>query len=218
VRRPPDAAKKAQTQQADQRSVTPGQMLRKPSFWVYFIWNSFCGGAGLMIINNAANIAAYFGLIAGLGMVINVFNGCGRPLVGALVDRFGQYKSMLIMNVCLIAAAVCLLLADRGAGNWLMFVGLVIVGVVYGGGGTISTRVIRDLYGPVHFGVNHSISNFCVIGGSLVGPLLSGILQDRSGGGFTSTFVTLLLMGVLLMLLFVLLLLAVKRERKSADS
>ena len=218
VRRPPSAAAGERKEPLLDGSVSPAQMLLRPSFWVYFIWNSVCGGAGLMIINNAANISAYFGLMAGLGMVVNVFNGCGRPFVGALVDRFGQYKSMLIMSAMLILAAVCLLLADTGAGSWLMFLGLVAVGVVYGGGSTISTKVIRDLYGPAHFGVNHSIANFCVIGGSLVGPLLSGVLQDRSAGGFTSTFITLLCMGAAELLLLGALLLTVKRERRAADS
>jgi len=216
VRRPPGASKHEKGGGAD--SSSPTDMLRRPSFWVYFLWNIISGGAGMMIINNAANIFVFFGMMTGLSMIINVFNGCGRPFVGALVDRFGQFKSMFIMIIMLILASLCLILADRGAGVWLLFAGMVIVGIIYGGGSTINAKVIRDLYGPEHFGVNHSISNFCSIGGAVVGPLLSGILQDRSGGSFTGTFYTLGIMGILELLLFGLLVICVRRERQSRST
>lgn len=214
VRKPPQPAEQTAGERAGKPSLKPTQMLRHPSFWIYFLWNSIHGGAGLMIINNAANISAYFGLIASIGMVINLFNGCGRPLAGALVDRLGQFRSMLLMNAALIVSALLLLWADSGAAAFLMLLGMILTGVVYGGGSTIGTKVIRDLYGPEHFGVNHSISNFCVIGGSLVGPLLSGVLQDRSAGGFTTTFVTLLVMGIVEIALLLLLRLSIALEQK----
>ncbi len=194
-------------------SKKPIEMISSLSFWIYFLWNTFAGCSGLLIINSAANIAAYFGLAASLGMVISLFNGCGRPVVGLLVDKLGQYKAMMLLNVMLIAAAVMLIVSDRIGISALMFVGMIFVGIVYGGGSTIATKVINDLYGPKHFGVNHSISNFCVIAASFIGPYLSGILQDRSGGGFTSTFYMLLTISVLMLLLIFALIIVIKKEK-----
>lgn len=192
---------------------TVRQMVSRPSFWIYFLWNTLCGAAGLLVINNAANIAAYFGLAAGLGLIVSLFNGCGRPVVGAIVDRFGRFRSMFIMIFMLLLAALMLVYADRSGQYAFMFAGLILVGIVYGGGNTISVKVIRELYGARHFGVNHSIANFCVMAAAVAGPLLSGLLQDKSGG-FTSTFIMLLMIALAALALIFLLIAAVKWEEK----
>ena len=199
---------------APERGSSPGQMVSSASFWIYFVWNTVSGAAGLLVINNAAGIAAYFGLAASLGLVVSVFNGCGRPFVVVMVDRLGQFRSMLVMVLLLIAAAGLLICADRSGANALMFAGMMIIGVIYGGGSTISAKVVAELYGQRCFGVNHSIANFCVIPASLLGPYISGLLQDRGGGGFSSTFVMLLIMGAAELVLLLALYLAAKREKK----
>lgn len=214
VKRPPVSNETAaEAICAGEQDCTPRQMISRPSFWIYFAWNTICGAAGLLAINNAANIAEYFGLTASLGLVVSLFNGCGRPVVGTIVDRFGRFPSMFIMIFMLLLASAMLIFADHSGQYMLMFVGMLLVGIVYGGGGTISIKVIRELYGPAHFGVNHSICNFCVIAASLLGPLLSGILQDSSGG-FTSTFNMLFALAALGLLLLFLLKAAVKRETR----
>lgn len=215
VKKPPLAAGKGRSNGLDIESKTPGEMVSSFSFWIYFLWNTFAGCSGLLVINSAANIAAYFGLAASLGMVISIFNGCGRPVVGFLVDRLGQYKAMTLLNVMLLIAAVMLIVSDKIGASALMFIGMILVGIVYGGGSTVATKVINELYGPKHFGVNHSISNFCVIAASFIGPYLSGILQDRSGGGFTSTFYMLLAIAFIMLVLILALVFAVKKEKNT---
>jgi len=215
VKKPPAAMNKSPEVPECAISKTPREMVSSPSFWVYFLWNTFSGCSGLLVINSAANIAEYFGLVASLGMVISIFNGCGRPVVGLIVDKLGQYRAMGLLNIMLLAAAAMLIISDSTGMKILMFVGMIFVGIVYGGGSTVATKVISDLYGPRHFGVNHSISNFCVIAASFVGPYLSGILQDRSGGGFTSTFWMLMVIAVIMLLLIFALMAAVKRETKN---
>ena len=215
VKKPPVAAKKDDGSADGIESKTPKEMISSVSFWVYFLWNIFSGCSGLLIINSAANIAAYFGLAASLGMIISLFNGCGRPVVGAIVDKLGQYKAMFILNSMLVAAAAMLIISDSTGLKILMFLGMILVGIVYGGGGTIAARVINDLYGPRHFGVNHSISNFAVIAASFVGPLISGVLQDRSGGGFTGTFWMLMIISLVMLALIGALVMSVKFEKKN---
>lgn len=215
VKKPPVPEKKSDGANTASVSRTPRQMISSLSFWIYFVWNTFAGCSGLLVINSAANIAAYFGLAAGLGMVITLFNGCGRPIVGHIVDRLGQYKAMTLLNSMLILAALMLIVSDHFGFRALMFPGMIFVGIVYGGGSTVAIKVISDLYGPKYFGVNHSISNFCVIAASFIGPYLSGILQDRSGGGFTSTFYMLMVIAVVMMALIFALKAVVKIESKN---
>lgn len=216
VKKPPLAVKPGSgSDEGDDFSKTPRQMMSSVSFWIYFIWNTFSGCCGLLVINSAANIAAYFGLAASLGLVISLFNGSGRPIVGWLVDKLGQFKAMLIMNLMLVAAAAMLIISDHSGVSALMFVGMILVGITYGGGSTIATKVISELYGPRYFGVNHSISNFCVVAASFVGPYLSGMLQDSSGGSFTSTFYMLMVIAIVMVVLLALLVAAVKKEAKN---
>lgn len=214
VKKPSAALKKSPDAPEGALSKSPREMIASLSFWVYFIWNTFSGCSGLLIINSAANIAEWFGLAASLGMVISIFNGCGRPVVGLIVDKLGQYRAMTVLNIMLIAAALMLIVSDSFGVRALMFAGMIFVGIVYGGGSTVAAKVINELYGPRHFGVNHSISNFCVIAASFIGPYLSGILQDRSGGGFTSTFYMLLAISVIMLILIAVLKWTVKRESK----
>ena len=213
VKKPP-AVSSSNTLCDEKASKRPIEMISTVSFWVYFLWNTFCGCSGLLVINSAANIASYFGLAASLGMVISLFNGCGRPVVGLMVDKLGQYKAMALLNIMLIAGAIMLIVSDKIGVSALMFIGMIFVGIVYGGGSTVATKVINDLYGPKHFGVNHSINNFCVIAASFVGPYLSGILQDHSDGGFISTFYMLLAISVLMFILIFALIYAVKKEKR----
>jgi len=194
--------------------LTPGQMLLRPSFLVYFLWNTIAASAGLLVINSSANIALAFGAAAGLGMIVSLFNGAGRPVTGAVMDKLGQFKGMLVMNGLLILGGVLLVFGAASALALPVMVGMILVGITYGGGVTISAKVIRDLYGPKHYAVNFSLSNFCMIPAAFIGPFLSGVLQDRSGGSYLSTFVMVIVMALIALASIFLLKVLIAREKK----
>lgn len=208
LKEPPLAEKR---KNGSKRGLTPGQMLKRPSFWIYFLWNIIVTSSGLLVMNSAANIAVYFGAAAGLGLVVSVFNGVGRPVTGAVMDRLGQFRGMLMMNGLLVVSALALLATAVSGSVAMMTAGLLGIGIVYGGGATINAKVINVLYGPEHYAVNYSLSNFCMIPASFIGPYISGLLQDRSGG-YTSTFVMLAAAATAGLAVNVLLKLRLKRE------
>ena len=194
---------------------TPGQMLSRASFWVYFLWNTIDASAGLLVINSSANIALAFGTAASLGMIVSLFNGAGRPVTGAIMDRLGQFKGMLLMNGLLILGGLLLVMGAKTGLAIAVFVGMILVGICYGGGVTISAKVINDLYGPKHYGVNFSLSNFCMIPAAFIGPYISGVLQDRSGGAYDSTFLMVVILAlVALCAVFVLKALITREARR----
>lgn len=204
----------AKNEDSEIKSDTPVQMLGKASFWILFIWNVIMSSSGLLIINSAASISSYFGAVAVLGLIVSVFNGIGRPFAGAVMDKFGKFTGMVVMNGLLIAAGILLLVTTAGSGRITLFAGLFIVGLCYGGGVTISAKVTNELFGPRHYAVNFSIANFCMIPASFIGPYISGVLQDSSEGSYTSTFLMLLSMAVIAMLV-ILLLKGVNRKETS---
>lgn len=199
---------------AADHGCTPGQMLSRGSFWVYFLWNTIDASAGLLVINSSANIALAFGTAASLGMIVSLFNGAGRPVTGAIMDRLGQFKGMLIMNSLLILGGLLLVLGAKTGLAVAVFVGMILVGICYGGGVTISAKVINDLYGPKHYGVNFSLSNFCMIPAAFIGPYISGVLQDRSGGTYDSTFLMVVILALIALCAVFVLKALIARETK----
>ena len=187
----------ATAQVEGQRDYTPGEMVRRPSFWIFFTWNLLMCSSGLLVINSAANIAAYYGAAAILGLLLSVFNGASRIPFGVLVDRFGRKKVMLLANGFLLLCGLLLTAGGLTRNAALVLAGMLIMGVCYGNSVTIGTLVIRQFYGKEHYAVNLSLVNCCAVPASFIGPLISSALQEASGGDYTTTFVMVLIFAVL---------------------
>ena len=175
--------------------LTTAQMLRRPTFWIYFVWNVCLSASGMLVINSASSIAVHYGLAAVVGLVISVFNGLGRLAVGSCMDRLGWKSTMYLANCVLLASGIVLLLGDRAGSGAVVLAGMLLMGVCYGGGITISAALIRQLYGSRNYASNFAVCNLCTIPASIIGPMISAALQDMSGGGYFSTFVMVIIMG-----------------------
>ena len=186
---------------AGQEEFTTPQMLRRPTFWVYFLWNLCMSAGGMLVINSASSISLYYGLAAVIGLLVSVFNGLGRLAIGSCMDSLGWKRTMYLNNMVLLASGILLCVGDRGAGGIVVLVGMLLMGVCYGGGITISAALVRQLYGSRHYASNFSVCNLCMIPGSILGPILSAALQDASGGGYSSTFVMVVVLGVVTLIM-----------------
>ena len=175
--------------------LTTAQMLRRPTFWIYFVWNVCLSASGMLVINSASSIAVHYGLAAVVGLVISVFNGLGRLAVGSCMDRLGWKRTMYLANCVLLASGIVLLLGDRAGSGAVVLAGMLLMGVCYGGGITISAALIRQLYGSRNYASNFAVCNLCTIPAAIIGPMISAALQDMSGGGYFSTFVMVIIMG-----------------------
>ena len=179
-----------------QRDYTSGEMIRRPSFWIFFTWNLLMCSSGLLVINSAAGIASYYGAAAVLGLLLSVFNGASRIPFGVLVDLFGRRKVMLLANSLLLLCGVLLTLGGMGHSAPLVLAGMLIMGVCYGNSVTIGTLVIRQFYGKAHYAVNLALVNCCAIPASFIGPMISSALQEAAGGDYTTTFLMVLAFAV----------------------
>ena len=175
--------------------LTTAQMLRRPTFWIYFVWNVCLSASGMLVINSASSIAVHYGLAAVVGLVVSVFNGLGRLAVGSCMDRLGWKRTMYLANCVLLASGIVLLLGDRAGSGAVVLAGMLLMGVCYGGGITISAALIRQLYGSRNYASNFAVCNLCTIPAAIIGPMISAALQDMSGGGYFSTFVMVIIMG-----------------------
>ncbi len=189
-------APKAKAAASSGKDYTTAEMLRRPTFWLYFLWNLCMSAGGMLVINSASSISLYYGLAAVIGLLVSVFNGFGRLGIGSLMDALGWKKTMYVNNAILLLSGVLLFLGDRSGSGVVVLIGMLLMGVCYGGGITISAALVRQLYGSRHYASNFSVCNLCMIPGSILGPMLSAALQDASGGGYQSTFVMVIVLGV----------------------
>jgi len=85
-------------------------MLRRQSFWLFFLWAILLSAAGLSIINISAGYAGTFvggnlTQAAAIAGVISIANGAGRVLAGQLFDSKGYKVTMYTVSVVYLAAA-----------------------------------------------------------------------------------------------------------------
>jgi len=177
------------------KSYAPGEMLRRPSFWLYFLWNILISSAGMLIVNSASSISVYFGMAAVIGLLVSIFNGVGRVILGESMDRAGWKKTLFLNNSFVIVGGLILCAGDSLALGGIVLLGMLLMGISYGGGAVLSMSMVRSLYGNEYFSQNASILNFSLIPASILGPMISAWLQD-SFGGYTSTFVMVILLGL----------------------
>ena len=198
---------------AGAKELTTGQMLRKPVFWLFFCWVVFMTSGGLMVINSAAAIAMLFGAAAILGMIVSVFNGLSRTFIGAFCDKCGSSASMLLSNGCALMAGVFLLIAAGTGSAALMICGLIAAGITYGCAMSMNAVVIREEFGNLNYPSNFSVATLSGIPASIIGPFVSGVLQDASGGGYTTTFIAMIVISCLALAMLLGILAIRKREK-----
>ncbi len=177
------------------QDYTTAQMLRRPTFWLYFLWNLCMSATGMLVINNAASIALFFGAAATIGLLVSIFNSGGRLFIGMSMDKFGWKATMLIDNAVIISAGLLMVLGNALGLFPLVMIGMLMAGVCYGGGVTIQASLVRTFYGSKNYAVNFSTCNLVMIPAAFIGPMISAALVDAAGGAFGPTFIMVIVMG-----------------------
>jgi len=177
------------------QDYTLSEALKTPTFWAFALWVMITSIAGLLVVNSAANIAVYFGAPAVLGLIVPGFNGVGRVALGIAHDHFGRPKAMMMNNSILLAGGFLLLFGASMNGAALIFVGLPLIGLAYGGIPPLSTASMMGLYGQKHFAIIFAALTFAILPAAIIGPLISSRLQEISGGSYHTTFIMLIVVG-----------------------
>lgn len=162
------------------------EMVRTRQFWG--LWLCFFIGtfAGLMAIGIAAPVGQEVFLLApataaALVGVFAVFNGVGRPLFGALVDRMGT-RTTAVANLGLIALAALLLWAGSGTSITAVYVvGFAALWLCLGGWLAIAPACTAAYCGTKHYGPNYGLVFTAYGVGAIAGNLLAGSLRDLVG-------------------------------------
>ena len=185
---------KAREETFEQRDYTTAETLRRPAFWMFYVYGTLAATVGSAVISFARELSLALGAEAALATtlvgVLSVCNGLGRILCGMTFDRLGRRQTMLLVSgVTLVAPAV--MLAALAVHSLPMgIVALCLTGVSYGCCPTISSAFISSFYGMKDFSLNYSISNTKMLFSSFAATFASSLLAAT--GSYTAPFMMLL--------------------------
>ena len=180
---PGAAAKKVVKESA--LDIPPTEMVKKPTFWLYYIWAILLSAAGLVLVSQASGIATQVGPnvsdgnIATVVGLISILNGIGRVIFGAIYDKKGYRVAMVLDMIVMVIAGLVLILA-LSTGNFLFIIlGFLIGGLAYGGVMPTNSAIISDFFGRTNYPVNYSLVNTNLIIASFASTI-AGKLYDAS--------------------------------------
>jgi predicted MFS family arabinose efflux permease len=173
--------------------LSPGEVLRTPTFWLLWLIYFAGAGAGLMVISSISGMAkktmgVEYAFIAVAVMAIG--NAGGRICAGILSDKIGRRWTLflvLLFQAVLMLVAIPVTNSTDGA-KFVIVLVATLIGFNYGANLSLFPSFAKDLWGLRNFGMNYGIL-FSAWG---AGSMLSSVAQrlKASSGNFDSSFKT----------------------------
>ncbi|MBR4090961.1 MAG: MFS transporter, partial [Mogibacterium sp.] len=105
----------------------------------------------------------------------------------------------------MLGAGAFLTLGGMTGAYVFILVGLVLVGLAYGGCPTITSAYINKAFGPANFPTNFSVANFSLIPAATIGPMISSALLESSGGSYNTNFYAIIGFALSALVMWILL-------------
>lgn len=166
------------------------EMIKKPIFYV--IASMFLIGAlsGMMVTSNASVIGqTMFGLTAAsaaLYVSLYSFSNCvGRIFWGAVSDKIGRFKCLLMIYAVIAAMMLTIALSTSVVGFVVAIVG---IGLCFGGTMGIFPSIVGEKFGMKYYGVNYGVVFIGYSGAAFFGPRIAASVAAANDGMFTNAF------------------------------
>jgi len=185
-----DFAGAATARPVEARSFTARQALATRAFW--FI--SLGHGAALLVVS-AVMVHMVIHVTERLGYslhqagvvvaLLTVMQATGQFSGGWLGDRLSKRR---ICAACMLGHATALMVLALASAYWMVLLFAVLHGLSWGMRGPLMAAIRADYFGAASFGTITGVSSMIVMFGMILGPLVAGVLADRTGSyvpGFT---------------------------------
>ena len=201
----PKASAKQATSTQKGNDYTWSEVAKTPQFYLLWVMYLLAATAGLMLIAHLPSIAvvqadwktAGFMLV----VILSIFNALGRLGAGALSDKVGRTRAMMIV---FMIQAVNMFLFAFYTSIPMLVVGSAIAGISYGAVFSLFPTTTAEYFGMKNLGVNYGMifTGWGIAG--VVGPMLGGMVADKTGSynnGYLVAGVFLILATILVSLL-----------------
>ena len=188
----PPAPSDTRTARATSEDFTAGEAVRTAAFWYIGLGH----GTALLVVS-AVMVHLIIHVTERLGYslhqgtavlaLMTVMQAVGQIAGGLAGDRFSK---RLIVVACMIGHAVGLLLLAFATSLWMLVAFAVVHGLAWGVRGPLMSAIRADYFGSQAFGTITGFSSMVVMFGMMGGPLIAGILADRTGS-YQTGFVVL---------------------------
>jgi OFA family oxalate/formate antiporter-like MFS transporter len=193
MKEPPAGRASTQTRSASTTisvELTVDQMIRTRQYWILFCGYAAGTMSGLMVIGNiklfgvdsltAAGIdparAASIANTA-MGFCYAIMNALGRIIWGAVSDKLGRKRSIILMSG--MQGLMMLSLYWLGQYEWGLYAAATLIGFNFGGNFALFPASTADYFGPARVGANYPRVFLGYGLGGILGPLLGGFMGDH---------------------------------------
>ena len=167
----------------EERSLTLRDAARTPAFWIalasLFLGSNAVSGPGLHLVPyltaRGLNVAAAVGAIS----VMATAGAAGAMLAGVAADRWSPRWLMAGLYLTSAVALALLVGTDTLAETYAV---VILMGLIGTGINTLAPLMWAANYGRGSLGAIHGVGRATQVLGFAVGPLVSGIAYDSTGG------------------------------------
>lgn len=184
---------------------TARDAVRTTAFWMISL-----GHATALLVVGAviAHLALYLTSEQGFGLQEASFVGGAMPLMqfvgqlagGVLGDRVNK---RLLASIAMVGHMIGLLLLTYATSRWMIWLFVPFHGLAWGVRGPLMQALRADYFGSTSFAKIMGLSSVIVMLGMMGGPLVAGVLADRTGS-YQLGFTVLALLAGMGMIFFVL--------------
>lgn len=161
------------------------QSIQTLNFWLFFISCFGLQSAGLMIINNIAQLVESLGGNDGEQVVyvslLSIANSLGRLIIGSVSD---VYKEKINRPLFLVFAVLGMALSNflmAFADLTLLYVSAPLMGFFYGASWCLQPVLTSEIFGLKHFGANYCLVALApAIGSFVISTELTSFLYERN--------------------------------------
>lgn len=178
----PAPAPDAPARQAEP-NFTPRQAIATGAFW----YISAGHGAALLVVSAVlvhmvVHVTERLGFslpeAASVVALMTVMQAVGQVSGGWLGDRFSKRR---IAAACMLGHAVGLVVLAVATAFWMVLAFAILHGLAWGMRGPLMAAIRADYFGSASFGMISGISSMVLMVGMMGGPLVAGVLADRTG-------------------------------------